>query len=293
VKGAALYEQGLYDKAEAAFLAAWALKKHYQIAANLGDCEMKLGRYRDAAEHFGFFLREQPASGKQDDRKRVQALFDEARAKVVTLSVAVNVPGAVVTIDGREVATSPLSADVYVEPGSRTVAASHGGYKDAQQTIEATAGRTLPVVLRLEALTEPTPPPSGGPNPSPGGPRMPVIITGAVVGGASVVLGAVFAGVSKARASDVAAKHDALVNMGATAACGSVLSPDCEALHSAKRAEAAFANASVWSFIAGGAVGAGTLIYALAAPRAAKKSGMRVMPTLAASGGGVVVHGAW
>src|SRR6185437_10486880 len=80
IKGVALYEQGQFDKAEAAFLAAWALKKHYQIASNLGACEMKLGRFRDAAEHLAFFLREQPSTGNPEDRKRTQALFDEATA---------------------------------------------------------------------------------------------------------------------------------------------------------------------------------------------------------------------
>ena len=45
--------------------------------------------------------------------------------------------------------------------------------------------------------------------------------------------------------------------------------------------------------VAGGALGAATVIYALAAPRAAKASGMRVAPTLAAGGGGVVVQGEW
>src|ERR1700687_6037278 len=54
VEGARLFELGKYDQAYVAFLAAWALKKHPQIAANLGDCEVKIGKYRDAAEHFAF-----------------------------------------------------------------------------------------------------------------------------------------------------------------------------------------------------------------------------------------------
>jgi tetratricopeptide (TPR) repeat protein len=294
LKGVALYEQAQFEKAEAAFLAAWALKKHYQIASNLGACEMKLGRYRDAAEHLAFFLREQPPTASRDDRKRTQALFDEARAKVGAVVLTVSVPGAVVSVDGREIGAAPFPAEVYVAPGTRTFVASHGSYKDAQQVVQATAGGTQTVTLTLEALTGAAPQPPGGQiPPAPGGARMPVIITGAVLGGAGVILGAVFAGLSNARASDAAAKHDAILKMGPTAACGPMPSTDCQAFESAGRARVAFANASAWSFIAGSAVGAATVIYALAAPRAAKASGARVAPTLAAGGGGVVVQGEW
>lgn len=294
LKGVTLYEQAQFEKAEAAFLAAWALKKHYQIASNLGACEMKLGRYRDAAEHLAFFLREQPQTASRDDRKRTQALFDEARAKIAAVTLMVSVPGAVVSVDGREIGAAPFSTDVYVDPGARTFVAAHGSYRDAQQVVQATAGGTHAVTLKLDALTGPAPqPPEGQTPPAPSGARMPVIITGAVLGGVGVVLGAVFAGVSNAKASDVAAKHDAIVSMGVTAACGSTLSPDCQALHSAKQDQVKFANASAWSFIAGGALGAATVIYALAAPRAATKSGTRVAPLVAADGGGVVLRGEW
>jgi hypothetical protein len=293
VKGVALYEQRQFDKAEAAFLAAWALKKHYQIASNLGACEMKLGKFAAAAEHLAFFLREQPSTGSPDDRKRTQALFDEARAKVGAVTLTVNVPGAIVSVDGREVGPAPLPAELYVDPGARTIVASHGSYKDAKQVIEAVAGGSQTVTLTLEALTEPPPQPPGGPYPPAGGLRMPVIITGAVLGGAGIVLGAVFAGLANGKASDVAAQHDAIVKIGATAACGSTLSAGCEALQNARHDQVTFANASAWSFIAGGTVGAATVIYALAAPRTAKRSGMRVSPLVVAGGGGMVIRGEW
>src|SRR5262245_39603845 len=48
----------LWADAYQSFLAAWKLKQHYQIAANLGRAELMLKKYRDAAEHMAFFLRE-------------------------------------------------------------------------------------------------------------------------------------------------------------------------------------------------------------------------------------------
>jgi hypothetical protein len=156
LKGAALYEHGDYARAEAAFLAAWALKQHFQIAGNLGACQMKLGKYRDAAEHLRYFLREQPKTGNQDERKRTQALFDEARAKVATVGILVNVPDAVVSIDGRVIGTSPLKEPVFVDPGKRVVTVTRNGYKDSRQEADFAAGRTSELVITL-ASSEPTP----------------------------------------------------------------------------------------------------------------------------------------
>src|SRR5262245_11666729 len=57
-QGDRLYERGEYARAHTAYVAAWSLKKHYQIAGNLGDCEVRIGKYRDAAEHLSYFIRE-------------------------------------------------------------------------------------------------------------------------------------------------------------------------------------------------------------------------------------------
>src|SRR5262249_19005102 len=118
-KGDMLYEQGDYQGAHAAYLAAWSLKKHYQIAGNLGDCEVRLGRYRDAAEHLSYFLREYPANKPAERREDGRRLFEEARSKIGTIHVAVDPPGAKILVDGELVGESPLQEPLYVEPGSR------------------------------------------------------------------------------------------------------------------------------------------------------------------------------
>src|SRR5690349_768840 len=66
-KARALYMEGIkaadaknWAAAHTAFLEAWKQSEHYQIAANLGSMEIKLGRYRDAAEHLAVYLRKAP-----------------------------------------------------------------------------------------------------------------------------------------------------------------------------------------------------------------------------------------
>ena len=57
-EGNAFYKKGDLPHARAAYLGAWLLKKHWQIALNLGDVEVRLGLFREGAEHLAYYLRE-------------------------------------------------------------------------------------------------------------------------------------------------------------------------------------------------------------------------------------------
>jgi PEGA domain len=290
-EGVRLYSEKKWTEAEAAFRSAWEINPTFDVAYNLGSAEYQLGQYRDATEHLSLAVHNWPLlTATSGLRQTAQQRLDDSRARVGALTVKINVEHAEVLVDGKAVGRSPLAREVFVDPGTHVVEATLAGYKPARTQVDAPKGSSQDVALALVPV--PAPPP-GGQTSDAGGPRKPVIITGAALGGAGVILGAVFAGLSDAKASDVNAKHDAIVNMGAAAACGAAPSAACQALLSAKQSQATFANASAWSFIAGGAVGAATVIYAVAAPRAAKNSGMRVVPLVAADGAGVALRGEW
>jgi hypothetical protein len=59
------------------------------------------------------------------------------------------------------------------------------------------------------------------------------------------------------------------------------------------RKQTTLGNAALWTFIAGGVVGGGTLVYALVAPRQSRKTAVRILPVAGTDGGGVLVHGQW
>src|SRR5688572_17441641 len=60
-KGRELFVAQDYAGAYEAQLAAWQLKKSFDIAANLGQVELKLAKHRDAAEHLAYALDHFPA----------------------------------------------------------------------------------------------------------------------------------------------------------------------------------------------------------------------------------------
>lgn len=141
-------KQGQWDKAHAAFEEAWRIKKHWPIAANFGRAEIKLGRYREAAEHLAYFLCD--AAGLSDeDRQTAQTMFEKARTNIGTLTISVNQPGAGIFVDGTSIGASPLSEPLFVDLGARKVEARLGGYAPAQEPMRLSAGEAREVSLRL------------------------------------------------------------------------------------------------------------------------------------------------
>ncbi len=287
-QGQAALRAGKTEQALQLYLSAWKLKQTHDIAGNLAQVELMLGKKRDAAEHIAFALAHFPPTVQSERREGLKKVLDGLRQELGVLRIHVSAPDAKVALDGTPIGLAPLAAEVFVDPGAHLVEATLKGYKLARAPVDAAKGSAQDVTLTLEALSEPSPTHPQGSNV-----RQPVIITGAVLGGAGVILGAVFAGLSSAKANQARTQLDTMAKMGPTAACGPMPSAQCQAVQSAGEARATFGNASAWSFIAGGAVGTATLIYALAAPRAAKASGTLVAPTLTTGGGGVVVRGEW
>jgi len=151
---AALFKQGndayrmkRWEEAYQAFWRAFDLKKAYDIAGNLGDVELILGKNRDAAEHLDFSLRNWPA-GQQSARKRTTERLAEARAEVGTLNVSVDQSGAEVTVNGKSVGTSPITVPLFVDPGAVTVEAKLGD-KTVSRTIAFDKGQEQTLTLEL------------------------------------------------------------------------------------------------------------------------------------------------
>ena len=63
-KAQVAFEAERYDEARQLLLQVWQIRQTTDTAAELGHTEMELRRYRDAAEHFDYCLRNYPPTGK-------------------------------------------------------------------------------------------------------------------------------------------------------------------------------------------------------------------------------------
>lgn len=283
VKGVKAYEHGRWEQCRAALLAAYAIKRHAQIAGNLADCELKLGKNRDAAEHAWFFLQSLRPEAPAERKAGAQAQFKEAQQKVVTLRITVDVASAEVLVDGQSVGKAPLDAPVFVDPGRHTIEAlrTEGS---ASLTVEVRPGESRDLALVLKK----TQGASGS-----GGVSKPIILGGAAVTGAALVTGAILAIVAHHKATDADTKLAGLKDLAGTNVCQANAAA-CEAIDSDRAARDRLANASTGVFIGAGLVGAATLGYALLSPRSRPATGrVQVVPTFSARDAGLMLVGAW
>jgi hypothetical protein len=260
-----------WDEALALFQRGWVLSKAFMLAANLANAEQHAGKFRDAAEHMTFALAEAPPNLGDDDRKSLEDVLAQARAKVGALIINVHTPGAVVSVNGEVVGTAPLSGVFFLDPGPAVVEARLNGYLGARLAKTAVAGQETPVDISLVRFGAGSvaPPPTGADALFRGVPLI-VIISGASASAAFALMGGAFAILSDVKAS----KSHALEQP--TATCGATCATQFDALQKSK---VTFAGASLSSFVVSSALLLGTggyVVYSIVTkPKPAVKSDMK------------------
>lgn len=152
-----LYNQGVaaanrqdWANAEKYFEEALTLGKIPQIAANLGHAELRLGKAREAAEHFEQFLRDDKEAEKEA-REEIEGLFAQARTRTVTVYVTTNVDGTDVFINNELYGKSPLTQRIFLEPGSYTFVGEKDGFKAYRHSMDLSVGSTVNVKMEMDA----------------------------------------------------------------------------------------------------------------------------------------------
>lgn len=147
-EGKKLYREGKFGQAEASFEAAWGLALQSKgIAANLGDCELRLGKFREAAEHLAISARLAPPEDPQ--RAKTMASLAAAKAKIGTLVVKTNIP-AEVMLDGKRIGDAPLLDPIFVDPGKVKLRVRQEGYTSWEKEIDVAAGQEIPLDVALQ-----------------------------------------------------------------------------------------------------------------------------------------------
>ncbi|WP_437709325.1 hypothetical protein WMF45_33515 [Sorangium sp. So ce448] len=274
-KGVRLYDQSRWAEARAVFLEAWALKKSYAVATNLGDVELIVGDARSAAVHLAYALRELPADEAPALRTLLTKRLAEARQLVGTLRVWVTPPEAELLVDGKPLLEEEAAYEIYLEPGTHRLAARRAGYAEAEQVVTVAAGGSHEAALALAELPAATPA-SNAPTPphatparqvkvEPGALRswVPVIALGA----ASVVglgVGAGMTVASNAASANVDRQMREILGEGGQCAkpTDAFVARCSEIRRTGTRADA-LGNAARVAYIAAGALAVATVGYVL------------------------------
>jgi hypothetical protein len=148
-RGLAAYNSGQVDTARQLFLQAWAIRPSADVAMELAQTEMDLGKYVDAAEHLDYALRNFTPSINEKMRNIAKLAHSEVVRHVARITVDVNIEGAEVLLNGRVVGKSPVQETLYADAGNCVIQARLGA-TNVSKSLVAEPGKELRVTLTLE-----------------------------------------------------------------------------------------------------------------------------------------------
>ncbi|WP_437732060.1 PEGA domain-containing protein [Sorangium sp. So ce1335] len=150
-----------WAEAEAGFEAALAAPdaagmtaaQRAEVLGYLGLCELEQGKHREAAEHLGQSL-EHDAALNQSLLRRLTRGFNKAVEHVGRIYVAAAPSDAEILLDDEPIGTGASAHELFVAPGAYTLRARLSGHGEASQRVEVAAGMTVGATLQLARAVE-------------------------------------------------------------------------------------------------------------------------------------------
>src|SRR5205814_4501763 len=115
-RGIDLARNGGYEAALQEFNAAYDISPQFSVLYNIGQAKMARHRPSDAIEVFARYLSEGEDRIPDSRRQKVQELVASLSSRLATLSITTDRSGAHITVDWRDVGTTPLTQPVRVDP---------------------------------------------------------------------------------------------------------------------------------------------------------------------------------
>ncbi len=298
-EGRALFADSEWDKAHASFLAAWSLKKHWQIAGMLGLCEVRMDRFREAAEHLAFSIRTGAGNASQEEMKKLREALDRAKRKVGTVRVQVDTDNAEVRINDRVVGKAPLFDSLFVEPGDHVLRARTHEHASSEVKVSVQAGGMKEVLLRVDQVISEGEQGAGAPgsvskNGTADVTTQPVddgrSLTPAIIGGAMAAVGlGIGVGFTLSANGKESDRDDAVDALGGSNACGAgtPFQNECAEIRDLDDAASSRRKVALGGFIVGGTALAGTAAYLLWPSGEDDQHASRWTPVVGPDGGGI------
>jgi hypothetical protein len=150
-EGADFFEQGKFQEALAKYAEAMTIYKSARINYNMALAYLGMGRQALGFFHLQYFVK--------NDRKATPEYLPGARTemerladKIGFLAISSDVDGAAVIVDGHEMGSTPLKDRVPVEVGRREVVLRHKTWGTRTASVDAVAGKTLPLKIEFRSV---------------------------------------------------------------------------------------------------------------------------------------------
>jgi len=146
-RGLTLFDEGDNAGALAEFKHVYATLPNAVVLYNIGLVYAAMGRPVEAVDALKQVASHESLSPAQ--RERAQSTLNDQQARIGRLSITTIPAGARISIDGVDVATTPLTAPLQVTAGSHVVGAVAVGYAQARKEIIVAGNAEATVTLEL------------------------------------------------------------------------------------------------------------------------------------------------
>jgi tetratricopeptide (TPR) repeat protein len=146
--------QSDYEAALREFTAAYELSPHFAVLYNIGQSLIALGRPVEAVDTLSKYLRDGQEQVPPDRRLQVETQISLLQSLFAELTITTDRPGALISVDGREVGRTPLYQPLRLAAGTHAVSAvveSPGGTTTINRTVTITPGERQVLSLDLPA----------------------------------------------------------------------------------------------------------------------------------------------
>lgn len=160
-----LYGEQRYADALLEYDEAYRLSKNWRVLYNRGQCLVMLRREPEAIAAFELYLTEGAAQIPQDRRDAVAADLEKLRARLGRVELVSAPANHEVLVDGRVVATTPLSQPMAMGAGSHELVVRAKGQTTGFVTkVDVIAGNTHAITVKMpEQPLAPPPAPAAEP----------------------------------------------------------------------------------------------------------------------------------
>jgi tetratricopeptide (TPR) repeat protein len=158
-RGVELYGEGNLEASLVQFERAYALLPEPRLLYNLAQIEAERHRYVAAIGLYERYLRDAGQAAPEAQRRESLAQLDKLGARVATLWVESDAPGAKLYVNDELAGTIPLEQPLPIDAGVCRVRLELAGYAPASTTLKVAGGDQARVSLALErvgpAVSEP------------------------------------------------------------------------------------------------------------------------------------------
>ena len=151
-RGLSLYGDGEFLLALVEFERAYQLSSNYKVLYNIGQVRIQLGRYAKAKEALEDYLK---AGGANLSPERTQAVNKDLATlaeRTASLNIVTREVGADISLDGKVIGTSPLSAPLVVDAGEHNLVLHKSGFYDSAQSVTLAGQDQLELTVELKPI---------------------------------------------------------------------------------------------------------------------------------------------